>query len=121
MWPGSRFGSGYPAFLFQQTGLNELAMKTETANPFEKELEIVNELGLHARAAAKIAKLAARAEGSVTLRAGEQTGDAKSILDILALGCHKGTKIVIGIESARDCNILTAIARQVESGFGEPE
>lgn len=95
-------------------------MTIDTANPFERELQIVNELGLHARAAAKIAKLAARAKGAIWVRAGKQSGDAKDILDILALECPKGAKIVIRMENAHDRNILTAIARLVESGFGEP-
>jgi len=121
VWPGSRLGSGYPAFLFRHTVLNKGFLATDPTNPLEKELLIVNELGLHARAAAKIAKLAAKAEGFVWLRVGDQISDAKSILDILSLGCHRGTAISIQIEKECDRHILAAISRLVEIGFDEPE
>ena len=80
---------------------------------------IINEFGLHARSAAKIAELANRATASVWIAKGEQEADASSIVDILTLACEKGTKISIRIEDRADFNILEAITELVESGFGE--
>ena len=84
-----------------------------------REATIINDFGLHARSAAKIAELANRATASVWIAKGEQEADASSIVDILTLACEKGTKISIRIEDRADFNILEAITELVESGFGE--
>ena len=84
-----------------------------------REVTIVNELGLHARSAAKIARLANRSKASVWIQKGDQKADASSIVDILTLACEKGTKITIRIENKSDFSILENITELVESGFGE--
>ena len=84
-----------------------------------RDLVIVNELGLHARSAAKIAALAGQSNASVWIKKGSEKADASSIMDILTLACEKGTKITISIENKADFNILAAIAELVENGFGE--
>ena len=84
-----------------------------------REVVIVNELGLHARSAAKIAALADPSEASVWIQKGNEKADASSIVDILTLACEKGTKIIISIENKDDFIILEAITKLVESGFGE--
>jgi phosphocarrier protein len=84
-----------------------------------REVTIINELGLHARSAAKIAKLAQPAAGSIWIVKGDQKADASSILDILTLACEKGTRITICVENKADCQILEDLTKLVESGFGE--
>ena len=84
-----------------------------------REVTIVNELGLHARSAAKIAELANRSTASVWIQKGAEKADASSIVDILTLACEKGTKITIRIENKSDFSILEAITELVEGGFGE--
>ncbi len=84
-----------------------------------REATIKNELGLHARSAAKIAKLAHPATGSVWIVKGDQKADASSIVDILTLACEKGTRITICVEDKADRQILENITKLVESGFGE--
>ena len=91
--------------------------KSETV--LYREVTIVNELGLHARSAAKIAELANRSKASIWIAKGDQKADASSIVDILTLACEKSTKITICIENEADFNILEAITQLVESGFGE--
>ena len=78
-----------------------------------------NELGLHARSAAKIADIAQNSKGNVWIQKDEEKADASSILDILTLACTQETKIKIIIEDNRDLPILSAIADLVDSGFGE--
>ena len=78
-----------------------------------------NELGLHARSAAKIAAIAQSSEGNVWIQKDDEKADASSILDILTLACTQATKIKIIIEDNRDLPILSAIADLVDSGFGE--
>jgi phosphotransferase system HPr (HPr) family protein len=84
-----------------------------------REVTIVNELGLHARSAAKIAKLAIQSTSSVWIARGDQKADASSIVDILTLACEKGTRITICIENKVDLHILEDITKLIESGFEE--
>ena len=82
-------------------------------------LRIVNELGLHARSAAKLAKLAGEASGGVWIMKNGHTADATSMLDILTLACSAGTQITISIDDEADVNTLERIVALVRSGFGE--
>jgi len=92
---------------------------TDSEPKLSREVVIVNELGLHARSAAKIAALADPSKAAVWINKGSEKADASSILDILTLACEKSTKITIRIENKADFNILEAIAELVENGFGE--
>jgi phosphocarrier protein HPr len=80
---------------------------------------ISNELGLHARSAARIAEIAGNADANIWLVKDEQKADASSIVDILTLACEKGTKIKFIIENPADTGILNALIDLVDSGFGE--
>jgi phosphocarrier protein HPr len=80
---------------------------------------ICNELGLHARSAAKIAEIAGNAVSNIWLVKDGRWADASSIVDILTLACEKGSKISIIIEDPADADILTALVDLVDSGFGE--
>jgi phosphocarrier protein HPr len=92
---------------------------TNSETDLSQQVTIVNELGMHARSAAKIAAIANRSTASVWIQKDNLRADASSILDILTLACKKGTKITIRIENKSDSNILEAITELVESGFGE--
>ncbi|MDM8524729.1 HPr family phosphocarrier protein [Desulfococcaceae bacterium HSG8] len=86
---------------------------------FSKHVVIVNELGLHARSAARIAEIACGAQSDVwVIKDGEKV-DAKSIIDMLTLACGKGTEIEIKIDKPSDIDILNRIADLIEDGFGE--
>jgi phosphocarrier protein HPr len=80
---------------------------------------IVNDFGLHARSAAKLAKLAGEASGGVWIMKNGNTADATSMLDILTLACPAGTEITVSIDDEADLNTLERIAALVRSGFGE--
>jgi phosphocarrier protein len=90
-------------------------------NPCNKsrDVTISNELGLHARAAAKIVKIAQNSQTKVWLIREGQKADASSVIDILSLACPKGSTITIEIDGRSDSDILNAIAILVEKGFGE--
>ena len=94
-------------------------MMGKTVWAMSRQVEIVNELGLHARSAAGIAKLAEAAQKGVWIVRKEEIADARSILDILSLACPKGARILIGIDDISDEEILNRIVSLVESGFGE--
>ncbi len=85
----------------------------------QRELTIVNELGLHARSAAKIAELAQNATHKVWVCYDGEKVDASSIIDILTLGAACGSRIEIEIENANDMPVLNAITDLVQAGFGE--
>jgi len=84
-----------------------------------RDVIIKNELGLHARSAAQIAKLVQNSKAAVWIKRGDEKADASSIVDILTLACEKGSTITIIIEDPADIDILKAIAEMVESEFGE--
>jgi phosphocarrier protein len=91
----------------------------KSQDEYSREVTIVNELGLHARAAAKIAALAQTAESKIWLKKNEEKADASSILDILMLACPKGTKIRVSAGGSSDITILHRIVELVQSGFEE--
>ena len=86
---------------------------------FSQDVTVVNEMGLHARSAAKIAELAQNAKSNVWLKKGEESVDGKSIIDILTLACEKGSIIQIVIEDPSDMDILNKIIQRIRNGFGE--
>ncbi|HID28862.1 MAG TPA: HPr family phosphocarrier protein [Desulfobacterales bacterium] len=84
-----------------------------------RKVTIPNELGLHARAAAKIARLAEGARSKVYIVKEGQEVDAKDILDVMALYCPSGTEVLVKITDPGDVKALNRIARLIETGFGE--
>ena len=92
-------------------------IKTEQA--YSKNVTVVNELGLHARSAAKIAELAGHATSKVWVQKNEERVDARSILDILTLACEKGSTLTIVIDDKSDVQTLNHIVELVKNGFGE--
>ena len=85
----------------------------------EKDLEIVNRLGLHARAAAKLVHLAARYSSNiVVIRDGDEI-DAKSILGLLQLGAAQGTAIRVRCSGDDEEEAMAAVVELIDGKFGE--
>lgn len=114
-----------PALLFDTNArslagiIEENDRPMNTAAPMTRQVTIVNELGLHARSAAKIATAAQQAVSGVWIERDGKTADAASIIDMLTLACARGTTLTIGIENPADADLLNHIVELVESGFGE--
>ena len=85
----------------------------------ERELAIVNELGLHARAAAKLVHTASGFRSHVLVVAGGEEVDAKSILGLLLLAVPVGSRIVVRCDGPDEDAALAAIAALVADRFGE--
>ncbi|MBT8342419.1 MAG: HPr family phosphocarrier protein [Desulfatitalea sp.] len=83
------------------------------------DLDIVNELGLHARSAAKLAKIAQNADGNIWVQLGDTIADAKQVLDLLTLAAGPGDRVRVRIEKASDIKTLNQIAALITGGFGE--
>jgi phosphocarrier protein HPr len=88
-------------------------------NELAREVTLVNEFGLHARSAAKIARIAMGARAGVWVIKDGERADASSTLEVLTLACPKGSRLELRIEDAADRPILQALVRLVESGFDE--
>ena len=80
---------------------------------------LANQLGLHARAAARLVALLSQAPGDVWVRYGERRVNGKSILGLLTLAAPKSTSIEIEVEGERGPEILGAVRVLIESRFGE--
>lgn len=84
-----------------------------------REVEIVNRLGLHARAAARFVRLASQYACTVRVARGPRELDGKSILGLLLLGAARGSIIVIRTDGADAVDAADALAALVADGFGE--
>lgn len=85
----------------------------------EREVEIVNRLGLHARAAAKLVQTASDFESRISLASDSEEVDAKSILGILLLAAAQGSSVVVRCDGPDEEKALEAIAELVSGKFGE--
>ena len=90
----------------------------------KRRLIIPNRLGLHARAAAKLVRLANSYESYVQILrcdSPEKIVDAKSILGILMLAATQQTEIELSVDGSDETEALEALCQLVQSKFGEPE
>lgn len=85
----------------------------------KEELEIVNDLGLHARAASKLVSLANKFDSEVWVGSGGREVNAKSILGVLMLAAAKGSTITLRTEGVQEQEALEELSKLVRDGFGE--
>jgi phosphocarrier protein len=84
-----------------------------------KEVEIKNKLGLHARPASLLVKLAGKFESDIQLAKDDTEINAKSILGVMMLAAGPGQSITISADGSDEDEAIDAIASLVDSGFGE--
>jgi len=87
----------------------------------EKQIEIKNKLGLHARAAAKLVHTAARFRSDIKIRKGDEEVDGKSILGILLLAAGRGTTITVKANGDDEAEAVEAIEKLIDAKFDEVE
>lgn len=87
----------------------------------EKDIKIINKLGLHARAAAKLVKLSAGFESVIKLHNGDKQVDAKSIMGVLMLAATQGTELKLITKGADAQQATEEIAALFDDRFGEGE
>ena len=85
----------------------------------QREVEIRNRLGLHARAAARFVHAANRFGSRITLRREQRTMDGKSILGLLTLAAPRGSELRLVASGLDDEQALDVLARLVAERFGE--
>jgi phosphocarrier protein len=85
------------------------------------ETEIVNKLGLHARASAKLTQLAGSFDSEVWLEKGTRRINAKSIMGVMMLAAGKGSTIVIETIGSDEQAALESLLNLIADKFGEGE
>ena len=85
----------------------------------EKEVTVINALGLHARPAAMIAKCASGFNSEIIMNKSGEIANCKSILGIMTLSAAKGTVLVINAEGDDAAQAINAISALFESKFDE--
>ena len=87
----------------------------------QREVEITNKLGLHARASAKLTQVAGRFDAHVWLTRNGRRVNAKSIMGVMMLAAAKGSMIVIETEGSDEAEAMQALEELVKDRFGEAE
>ncbi|MEP4890123.1 MAG: HPr family phosphocarrier protein [Aliiglaciecola sp.] len=90
-------------------------------NRFEKQIVIVNKLGLHARAATELVKVANQFDAIVTLVQGEKTASANSVLGLMMLESSQGKEVNVISEGIDAEQALAAIEKLIVEKFHENE
>lgn len=94
-------------------------MDATNEQQLEKVLNVVNALGLHARAAAKISELAGKFDCQITLHKDGVDAEADSVLSLLALDAPKGSELLMRAVGERAGEAVEAMERLFEERFGE--
>jgi phosphocarrier protein HPr len=87
----------------------------------QREVEIVNKLGLHARASAKLTQLAGSFQSEVWLARNGRRVNAKSIMGVMMLAAAKGSKVTVETSGADEEQAMNALVDLIAQKFGESE
>jgi len=87
----------------------------------QQEAEIINKLGLHARASAKLTQTAGNYASAVWLSRNGKRVNAKSIMGVMMLAAAKGSKIIIETDGADESDAMKALCALIADRFGEGE
>jgi len=87
----------------------------------QHDAQIINKLGLHARASAKLTQLASSFKSEVMLSRNNRRVNAKSIMGVMMLAASKGTTIVIETNGEDEAEAMQAIQNLINDYFGEGE
>ena len=85
----------------------------------QQEVEIINKLGLHARASAKLTQLAAKYQSDVQMSRNGRKVNAKSIMGVMMLAAGKGAKVMVEIDGPDEAAAMSAIVALIGDYFGE--
>ena len=85
----------------------------------QREVEILNKLGLHARASAKLTQLAAKYPCDVTIARNGRKVNAKSIMGVMMLAAGKGAKVELTTDGPSEGEAMDALVALIGDMFGE--
>jgi phosphocarrier protein HPr len=87
----------------------------------QQEVEIVNKLGLHARASAKLTQVAGQFQSEVWVSRNGRRVNAKSIMGVMMLAAGKGSRITVETSGADEADAMRAVTALIADKFGEGE
>ena len=87
----------------------------------QREVEIVNRLGLHARASAKLTQVAGQFESDVWVSRNGRRVNAKSIMGVMMLAAAQGSMIVLETDGPDEADAMQAVSQLIASRFDEDE
>ncbi len=87
----------------------------------EEKLIIVNKLGLHARAAIKLVRLASQFKSDIQVKRKQNEVNAKSIMGVMLLAASKGNEIELIVDGVDEVTALAQLKDLINNGFGEEE
>jgi len=85
------------------------------------EIEIINKLGLHARASTKLTQTASGYHSDIWIERNGRRVNAKSIMGVMMLAASKGSKIMLETNGADEEAAMQALVTLISGKFGEPE
>ncbi|MFK7854450.1 MAG: HPr family phosphocarrier protein [Granulosicoccus sp.] len=85
------------------------------------ELDIINKLGLHARAAAKLVKLSSTFESNIDIEKDGQRVNSKSIMGVMMLAASCGSRVTLHVDGPDEEQALAAVSDLVNRRFDEEE
>lgn len=87
----------------------------------QQEVEIINRLGLHARASAKLTQVAGRFASEVWISKNGRRVNAKSIMGVMMLAAAKGTRLTVETDGKDEAPAMQAVTALIADKFGEGE
>ena len=87
----------------------------------QREVEIINKLGLHARASAKLTQVAGRFKANVWVGRNGRRVNAKSIMGVMMLAAAKGSTIIVETDGPDEAEAMDAVTQLIAGGFEENE
>lgn len=87
----------------------------------QRDVEIVNRLGLHARASAKLTQTAAKFSSDVFMTRNGRRINAKSIMGVMMLAAPKGSLVTLDVSGADEADAMAALVKLIAERFGEPD
>lgn len=87
----------------------------------KQEIEIINKLGLHARASTKLTQVASRFSSQIWLERNGRRVNAKSIMGVMMLAASKGSKIALETDGEDESEAMQALTDLINDKFGEGE
>jgi phosphocarrier protein HPr len=85
----------------------------------EREITIMNRLGLHARAAAKLVTLSTKYVSSIVIVVNGRRANARHMIAVLVLSAGMGARVSIQTSGPDEIEAMTAVTRLISGGFGE--
>jgi len=86
-----------------------------------QEVEIINKLGLHARASTKLTQVASQFNSQIWIERGSRRVNAKSIMGVMMLAASKGSKVTVEATGEDESAAIKALVELISNRFGEGE